>query len=189
MTIPATKKPPFSDISEQACSVFYESLASYAEGKYGDHKLLPPDEFLKWAVHFFSVLRKCKSPIEQVLCAMSLFVNTEYRFVYPSPNWHVMFVCQKSVGKYTADFLWTVTCIDGRRAQMVVEADGHDFHERTKKQAAHDKKRDRWFSNNGYKVLRFSGSEIWNNPHACMDDIVSGLTTLIPTDGEALAWD
>ena len=49
-----------------------------------------------------------------------------------------------------------------------VECDGHDFHEKTKEQAARDKKRDRDLQALGYRVLRFSGSEIYRDVNACI---------------------
>jgi hypothetical protein len=44
---------------------------------------------------------------------------------------------------------------------LVVELDGHDFHERTKEQAQRDKERDRNMTRAGYKIMRFTGSEIY----------------------------
>lgn len=53
-----------------------------------------------------------------------------------------------------------------RQMHLVVECDGHDFHEKTKEQAARDKKRDRDLAELGFRVLRFSGSEIYKEPRA-----------------------
>jgi hypothetical protein len=50
---------------------------------------------------------------------------------------------------------------------VVVECDGHDFHEKTKEQAQRDKARDRYLVSAGFKVMRFTGSEIWRDPTAC----------------------
>lgn len=72
---------------------------------------------------------------------------------------------QAKVGKYRADFL-----IDAHKL-VVVECDGHDFHERTKDQAAHDRSRDRWLTENGYIVLRFTGSEIWKDSISCAQQV------------------
>lgn len=55
---------------------------------------------------------------------------------------------------------------------LVVECDGHDFHERTKEQAARDRKRDRELSLKGYDVFRFTGSEIWRDPIKCAEDVI-----------------
>jgi hypothetical protein len=92
---------------------------------------------------------------------------------------------QPKVGKFRADFRITYTqCVpdfDNRDAQgipgskagktdVIVECDGHDFHDRTKKQVARDKARDRAMVSGGDKVFRFSGSEIWKDPVQCADE-------------------
>ena len=51
--------------------------------------------------------------------------------------------------------------------QLIVECDGHDFHERTKEQAARDRSRDRFAQIHGRSVLRFTGSEIHADPIGC----------------------
>ena len=52
-----------------------------------------------------------------------------------------------------------------------VECDGHDFHEKTKEQAARDKRRDRALVLGGLRaVFRFTGSEVWNHPMKCLLD-------------------
>jgi very-short-patch-repair endonuclease len=55
----------------------------------------------------------------------------------------------------------------GDRLRLFVECDGHDFHEKTKAQAARDKRRDRAFVMAGWTVLHFTGSEIWKNARSC----------------------
>jgi hypothetical protein len=47
----------------------------------------------------------------------------------------------------------------GRRAFVVVELDGHDFHDRTKEQAERDRRRDRNLQALGWRVARFTGSQ------------------------------
>lgn len=56
-------------------------------------------------------------------------------------------------------------------ARIAVEVDGHDFHERTKEQAARDKSRDRALQAEGWRVLRFTGSEVWNDPRRCAKEV------------------
>lgn len=56
-----------------------------------------------------------------------------------------------------------------------VELDGHDFHERTKEQAARDKSRDRLLTAAGWRVLRFTGSEVYANPHECVRESFKSL--------------
>jgi very-short-patch-repair endonuclease len=64
------------------------------------------------------------------------------------------------IGRYEADILLTEIHAPDR-VKLVVECDGHQFHERTKEQAAHDKRRDRELMALGFHVLRFTGSEVW----------------------------
>lgn len=78
---------------------------------------------------------------------------------------------QAHVGKYRADFLVRIGDVHGG-AWMVIECDGHDFHERTKEQARRDKARDRWMVSQGILVLRFTGSEIWADAMLCAEAVV-----------------
>lgn len=77
---------------------------------------------------------------------------------------------QAKIGKYTVDFLLWFSC-NGKRSGIVIECDGHNFHERTKEQAAHDKRRDRELLLAGYPVMRFTGSEIFKDVTACVAQI------------------
>jgi very-short-patch-repair endonuclease len=78
---------------------------------------------------------------------------------------------QAPVGEYRADFLLTVIAHDGAvLGRVVIECDGHAFHERTKEQAAHDRSRDRAMTLAGYTVMRFTGSEIHNRLVGCITD-------------------
>ena len=56
-------------------------------------------------------------------------------------------------------------------ARLLVEVDGHDFHERTKQQASYDRRRDRELTLEGFRVIRFTGSEVYNHPYECAEDI------------------
>jgi len=54
---------------------------------------------------------------------------------------------------------------------IAIECDGHEFHEKTKKQAQKDKSKDRFLNSKGLKVFRFTGSEITKAPDKCADEI------------------
>ena len=75
---------------------------------------------------------------------------------------------QVHIGPYRVDFL---VLHEGRGDHglggFVVECDGHEFHERTKEQAAKDRARDRELLALGHAVVRFTGSEIWRSPMQC----------------------
>lgn len=84
------------------------------------------------------------------------------------PDWRVDFI----IHAY-ADWAREPTGgVEGWR-KLIVECDGHDFHERTKGQAAKDRSRDRWAQANGYEIFRFTGSEIWRDPMGCAGQIVN----------------
>jgi len=111
------------------------------------------------------------TPIEQL---MYLSLSTAFRGSF-FPN---VIQPQYEIGNYKADFL--ITCLgfkntsDGaslRRLEIVVECDGHDYHERTKQQASSDKKRDRCMTGLGYTVLRFTGSDIYKDPMKCAEEV------------------
>jgi very-short-patch-repair endonuclease len=84
-------------------------------------------------------------------------VNTEFGLYV----WY-----QMNVGKYRADFVIQLVTDMGQTIWGVLECDGHDYHERTKEQAEHDKTRDRYFQSIGLLVLRYTGREIWRDPFA-----------------------
>ncbi|MBV9851812.1 MAG: DUF559 domain-containing protein [Armatimonadetes bacterium] len=60
------------------------------------------------------------------------------------------------------------------RKQLIVECDGHEFHEKTRAQVARDKQRDRYLQKLGYKVFRFSGSEINQDAISCALEVFDG---------------
>lgn len=81
---------------------------------------------------------------------------------------------QVPVGKYRADFILIYQPIESSvpLKKIVIECDGHDFHEKTKKQAARDKERDRFFAKEGYIVLRYTGSEIYSDSSKIHHDVM-----------------
>lgn len=73
---------------------------------------------------------------------------------------------------YVLDFLFCVHYRGARRV-FAVECDGHDFHERTKEQAQKDRKRDRVVQSEDMEILRYTGSEIWNDPIGAAQDCMT----------------
>lgn len=149
--------------------------------------------------------RCCDTPIERALAVQ--FVRLRYELPKRPPvnvnrgwshlDWdstfdpgfvlaphHIYILCQQELGPYRVDFLvmrWVGGVLKHR---LVVECDGHDFHERSKEQAARDHKRDRDLTLHGLKVIRFTGSEIHRAPDDCLMEIVNHITTK-----EDFAWD
>lgn len=104
-------------------------------------------------------LEKCESVIERrlyaALCGIAYATHCTVSIVRP----------QVVFGKFRVDFVLKAK----RGKEIVIECDGHDFHERTKEQARRDRGRDRFFASKGITVVRFTGSEIWANPVRCAE--------------------
>jgi very-short-patch-repair endonuclease len=147
----------------------------------------------------------CESPLEQVLFVELAEVfhaapagtpeDRHLRGFIAFPNvdrFSVAIRQQQSIStrkrNYRADFLVTLEDWNwelGRHEQLVkiaVEVDGHDFHEKTKQQAQYDKFRDRAMVAEGYKVLRFTGSEVYRDS----EDVVTEIEDLLTTEANKL---
>jgi very-short-patch-repair endonuclease len=118
-----------------------------------------------------------ESPIEQILIIRFCeFLRCKKRYEMEFLEGLVLneLYLQKTIEinkrKYRVDFL--IHMIDQKTKQelnIIIECDGHDFHEKTKEQAQKDKQRDRDCTTAGYIVLRYTGSEICNNDKIAMD--------------------
>ncbi len=78
---------------------------------------------------------------------------------------------QVRIAKYTVDFMVLFWERSGLIAPIIVECDGHEFHERTPQQAQHDKRRDRFFACNSIFVMRFTGREIKRDAFECAREV------------------
>ncbi len=142
--------------------------------------------FLKTSYDLFSCRDLLETPIEESLCQAILFSDygcdweafgkqriIDYDWDNLKADQENPFIIQpqRKVGPYRVDIAIRVF-ENGRTMLLAVECDGHDFHHATKQQVERDKKRDRFLSSKGYKVLRFSGSEIYRDVESCADEVV-----------------
>lgn len=86
-----------------------------------------------------------------------------------SKQTNILIVPQYKWKSYRIDLAWIDQCVD---KMFFIECDGHDFHERTKEQAARDRSRDRECQENGIPIIRFTGSEIWADPVDCAEQVM-----------------
>jgi hypothetical protein len=149
-----------------------------------------------------SAARRCESPIEELFflallakaesdhCEHDVIINGREPEMFD--GWtQVLVFPQYTVGKYRADFLVAiydthpiydrapgpdvvsnVLEYEWKKGVVLVELDGHDFHEKTKEQASRDKKKDRDLQAAGFTIYRFTGSDIWNRPMACAKEVL-----------------
>jgi very-short-patch-repair endonuclease len=71
--------------------------------------------------------------------------------------------------------------------EVVVECDGHEFHDRTKQQASRDRRRDRELQLRDLAVVRFTGSDIFRDPFQCASDALDVLEAQVARVGRAPA--
>lgn len=125
-------------------------------------------------------LADTESPIEQVMAIELARIGAVDNFYYFNPKIDVLGLEKQAViecesKKYRVDFLIPVCYrINGSQhlKQFVIECDGYEYHERTKKQINARNERDRILNRNGYIVLHYSGSEIIKSGVSCARDVV-----------------
>lgn len=112
-----------------------------------------------------------KSPIEQVfITAFDLYVmleNKEPVFLFSQMPIEI------GTKKYIADFYFEEDVYVNKfntDKKIIIECDGHQFHQKTKEQVKHDNEREYDLKMAGYEILRFSGSQIYNEPLKCAED-------------------
>lgn len=125
-------------------------------------------------------LSRCDSPIERLFAAALIDPRTtreyETHIELLNPPSGLIEHCQAT--PFPAVYMWQQIQIDQYRVdflledtaghdlpKLIVECDGHDFHEKTKEQAQRDKARDRHLVARGFRLLRFTGSEIYRDPY------------------------
>ena len=171
--------PPLSDPMRKICKAAAESVyVSVAEGAGHDFALMP------------------ESPIEEIFAAA---IFAQYRYIsagalelFPVPpeqfdhwcddlaakaaspyeEYRVIATNQYQIENARVDFCFCYkNWRSGNIFKLVVECDGHAYHERTKEQAMKDRARDRFLQQKGYVVFRFTGAEIWRSPLQCAEQV------------------
>lgn len=135
------------------------------------------DKYLIETCHY------CKSPIEQIFYVA--FRIVEIIRVNDIPDeylgFHVIPQYDFNIdGKtYYVDFLIIFENIKepNKSYTLIVECDGHEFHEKTKEQVKRDNERSYDLKKHGEDILRFSGSQINNDPIKCANDVFDYILT------------
>lgn len=128
------------------------------------------------------------SPIEQLfesaILALTQIIGEKCDFFRGGNGWTfsgIQICPQHKIGKYKADYLLCkqnndVIANTKGSIDIIVELDGHAFHDKDERQRRYEKKRDRDMQKLGYKVFRYTGSEIVKDPFAAAIECVSYLT-------------
>lgn len=139
----------------------------------------------------------CESPIEIIFyyffhrVAKHNYEEDELGYIYKDGDmygYEVIPQAKIKVGgnEYRVDFLIELhgsddsNCPEGVPpdeiySKVIVECDGHDFHEKTKEQVKRRNERDYNLQMGGYDLIHFSGSEIFNEPEECAKKVIEYL--------------
>jgi very-short-patch-repair endonuclease len=186
---------------------FVETANAYWVGRlprddFNDFPALVESVFAEWESENLSwVFENCGSPIEKMmLSALMVLRSSDIRLECEteitlrggkkiserdvwnarmwSPREGLVVHLQKQIQDMRVDFL-VVQRYREFSAAVVVECDGHEFHERTKEQASSDRARDRKLQALGYDILRYPGSDIWRDVHRCAVDVLIHLDRIM----------
>lgn len=137
-------------------------------------------------------LINCESPIEQML-ALELANLKLYDAYLFNPNMNIIGVENQSQIKcnnieYRVDFLIPVIFYKKIYRCFIIECDGYEFHQKTKEQVKNDNIRQRNIEMSGYKVIRFSGTEIFNDSYKCALEVLDIIRTTYIQIGEEYGY-
>jgi very-short-patch-repair endonuclease len=140
-------------------------------------------------------MERCESPIEKLFAVAMIHPRTAREFdtrvellnpksgrvehCQAPPMAGIYMWQQIQIGPYRVDFLLDYEPGSGL-PPLIVEVDGHEFHERTKEQAQRDKARDRFLVGRNYRLVRFTGSEIYADPMSAADQAIAILIGIAP---------
>jgi hypothetical protein len=138
----------------------------------------------------------CESPIEFYLLAAlqdEAYEHPEFEFIIEVDATDALshvgrreVICVPQARWMEQGYIFDFVLFDMRTSSkentkaLVVECDGHDYHERSKEQAAYDRFRDRLAVFTGFSVFRFTGSEIYRDAHECARQIIAYILKGIP---------
>ena len=93
---------------------------------------------------------------------------------------------QAPIGKYKVDFLVSQKGIgpEDILSPVIVELDGHDFHDKDKHQRSYEKARDRYLVKKGYRVVHYTGSDVVKDPFKVAHEVLSMVGCFVCTGVE-----
>lgn len=155
-------------IFESICDKAKEILWSFISGGKND--------FL-YSVDLFDF--ETLTPIEQIFNSALLiykYVTNESCYLDITPQYDI----QIKDKTYRADFYCEALVFDGVEwlldKKIIIECDGYESHH-TKEQRNRDIYRENELKLNGYSVIRFTGSQIFNHPYECFEKALHFITS------------
>ena len=169
------------------------------------HRALAHAYINKSLQHLERLITVCESPIEEMmLCSLCIVCHENAESVRYRIREHdfgdlgqifdsFQIEPQAVIEKYRVDFLLTYSADIRDEPQssssqwhsqaVIIECDGHDFHEKTPNQAQRDKERDRHLQKLGYKMFHYTGREIWYDVFKCAHEAVKSIQESLGVPG------
>jgi very-short-patch-repair endonuclease len=127
--------------------------------------------------HWEDLLGRCESPIESIFLERFCTAAIEHGYEigkFTSDSSTIAVKPQKPILSLRIDFGISFDFLQNFTSGLLiaVECDGHDWHDLTKEQAVRDRQRDRYLQRCGYKILRFTGSELYAHPLLCALEVL-----------------
>jgi very-short-patch-repair endonuclease len=104
---------------------------------------------------FDRLAKKCNE-IEAIFWSAGYFELSKYGILTP----------QLKASGYRLDF-----GLEGEGFKVTIEIDGHDYH-KTKEQRKADYQRERNLKRRGWRFIRFTGGDIYNDVQGCVKEVV-----------------
>jgi hypothetical protein len=178
-------------IDAKAATIYLDGEVKYFEGLAADIRAIESQRayaFMQTKLERMrsdfirAATQQCGSPIEQIMLAALTWERYGYETKPPviwdltsaleKPQADVVIAPQYQADKHRIDIGLFINLVANEEIKIAIECDGHDFHERTKQQAARDKARNGDLQIAGWRLLRFTGSQIWNHHGWCADRVV-----------------
>ena len=163
----------FDKLPQRAKEIFFEYMGESFPSKSKDKSLFVEVMALDY--------ESCQSPIEVIFnYAFDILVfDRDIAYLYLEPQYDIV----ANGNKYRADFYFDNNVIlESKHVcdnpfRLIIECDGHEFHEKTKEQVKKNNNRNFDFQKEGYEVLHFSGSQIYNEPFECANKTIDYILT------------
>jgi very-short-patch-repair endonuclease len=147
-------------IFESLCTKAKEILWSFISGSKNDF-------LYSKRLYSFEGLTPIEQIFNAILCIYEYVSNESFYFEI-IPQYEIQ-IRDKT---YIADFCCKSFVFDGTDwfldKNIVIECDGYESHH-TKEQRNRDIYRENELKLNGYSVIRFTGTQIYNNPYSCFE--------------------
>jgi len=156
----------FDLLAEQICDRFREDMSWLKEENICESKI----EQLFWFALVFSI----RTGVHDIRDVVPLTdERRELLTTEPFFRRYLLIEPQSNFLSWRADFVIHAYSREQGWKSLIVECDGHNFHERTQGQAARDRSRDREAQLAGVEIFRFTGSELWRDPLGCVDQVIA----------------